>query len=69
VAGATGQNLGREHSVDPEQLELDGVAPGLGRAIDEAQRPFKLAPVIARRLGDELWTACHESRPLAFNRF
>src|ERR1051326_4746284 len=59
VLGAFGQNFGREHAVDFEQLELDRVAAGVRRRIDKRLGAGEVASMVAGSLSDEKRAALH----------
>jgi hypothetical protein len=48
LAYAGDQDFRREHPVDPEQLELHGVATSLGGGVDEGKRAGEITAVVAR---------------------
>jgi hypothetical protein len=52
-------DFGREHAVDLEELELDGVAAGIGRRIDESEGARQIAVVVGRGFGNEDRRALH----------
>jgi hypothetical protein len=53
MLGALAQNLGREHAVDLEELELHCVAAGIGRGVDECAGAIQITTVIAGGFRDE----------------
>ena len=53
VLGRCGQDLGREHPVDLEQLEFHRVAARIGGRIDEGESAGEVAAMIAGGFGNE----------------